>query len=405
MHEKTEQKNIIYWILAIVVAFYSGSAVSVISSTYRNSIIYVAAFVVVIRVLEHGFRVSKSLRTVFLLLFSVMILITAIASNYSTFYLRIFATIYVAYEISEKVDGSILIDVYIKFMTFVTVLALAGYFAVNVLGLGDKLPKFTNLNDVAYRGILLFNYIERIPERNCALFWEPGLFATALTFALIFEMIYVNHKSIPRMILFVAGIITANSTAGYVMLALLFVLASLKIEPKQKLLKVLLSFIQIMVVIIAIVTFLNLDKILLASGLSQNEMFAKLMSGTLSESQRGRAVQDSFSLFLDSPIWGNGIVKISQSMNYIADTATSIYAMSIFGFLGCGYSLFFIVGGLKQRRVNLMTRVVLIIIILGILNKEPHIDMLFTWIFGFFLLKVAEEDRNESNGGNENVCI
>lgn len=92
-------------------------------------------------------------------------------------------------------------------------------------------------------------------------------------------------------------------------------------------------------------------------------------------------------------------------MNYIADTATSIYAMSIFGFLGCGYSLFFIVGGLKQRRVNLMTRVVLIIIILGILNKEPHIDMLFTWIFGFFLLKVAEEDRNESNGGNENVCI
>ena len=196
MHEKTELKNIIYWILAIVVAFYSGSAVSVISSTYRNSIIYVAAFVVVIRVLEHGFRVSKSLRTVFLLFFSVMILITAIASNYSTFYLRIFATIYVAYEISEKVDGSILIDVYIKFMTFVTVLALAGYFAVNVLGLGDKLPKFTNLNDVAYRGILLFNYIERIPERNCALFWEPGLFATALTFALIFEMIYVNHKSI-----------------------------------------------------------------------------------------------------------------------------------------------------------------------------------------------------------------
>ena len=378
MHEKTEQKNIIYWILAIVVAFYSGSAVSVISSTYRNTIIYVAAFVVVIRVLEHGFRVSKSLRTVFLLLFSVMIFITAIASNYSTFYLRIFATIYVAYEISEKVDWSILIDVYIKFMTFVTALALAGYFAVNVLGLGDKLPKFTNLNDVAYRGILLFNYIESIPERNCALFWEPGLFATALTFALVFEIIYVNHKNIPRMILFVAGIVTA----------------------KQKLLKVLLAFIQIMVVIIAIVIFLNLDKILLASGLSQNEMFAKLMSGTLSESQRGRAVQDSFSLFLDSPIWGNGIVKISQSMNYIADTATSIYAMSIFGFLGGGYSLFFIVGGLKQRRVNLMTRVVLIIIILGILNKEPHIDMLFTWIFGFFLLKVAEEDRNESNGGN-----
>ena len=395
MHEKAEQKNIIYWILAIVIAFYSGSAVGIISSTYRNSIIYAAALVFAIRVLERGFSISKSLRTAFFAFFAVMILITTVATQYATFYLRVFATIYLAYEVSERFDYKILIDIYRSFMTFVTSLALIGYFAVNVIGIGNELPKFTNINGEVYRGIGLFNFIERLPERNCALFWEPGLFATALTFALIFEMIYVNRKSVFRIILFVAGIITANSTAGYVMLVLLLVLASLKIEPKQKLLRILLSFAQITVVIIAIAAFMNLDKILIASGLSQNGTFAKLMSGTLSESQRGRAIQDSFSLFLDSPIWGNGIVKISQNMNYIADTATSIYAMSIFGFLGGGYSLFFIVGGLKQRRVNLMTRVVLIIIIFGILNKEPHIDLLFTWIFGFFLLKVAEEDRNE----------
>lgn len=159
--------------------------------------------------------------------------------------------------------------------------------------------------------------------------------------------------------------------------------------------KALLLFAQVTVIAASIAVFLNLDKILIASGLSQTGTFAKLMSGTLSESQRGRAIQDSFALFMENPILGNGVEKVSQSMNYIADTATSIYAMSIFGILGCSYSVFYIVGGLRQHKVNLLTRIVLIIIIFGILNKEPHIDLLFTWVFGFFLLKVAEENRNK----------
>ena len=395
MRDKTEQTNIIYWVLAIMVAFYSGSALSVISSTYRNSIILVAAIFVIIRVLERRFTVTRTLRTLFFGIFAVMILTTAVATQYSMFYLRLFTTIYLAYEISERFDERVLIDVYVKLMTLVAVVALIGYFAVNVLGIGNMMPKFTNINGEIYRGIGLFNYIERLPERNCAMFWEPGLFATALTFALIFEIIYVKQKSLIRMVLFVAGVITANSTAGYVLLALLLVLVSLKIEPRQPLVKALLLFAQVTVIAASIAVFLNLDKILIASGLSQTGTFAKLMSGTLSESQRGRAIQDSFALFMENPILGNGVEKVSQSMNYIADTATSIYAMSIFGILGCSYSVFYIVGGLRQHKVNLLTRIVLIIIIFGILNNEPHIDLLFTWVFGFFLLKVAEENRNK----------
>lgn len=395
MRDKTEEINFIYWVLVIMIAFYSGSALSVISSTYRNSIILVAAIFVIIRILDRRFKMSRSLRTLFFGIFAVMILTTAVATQYSIFYLRLFSTVYLAYEISERFEGRILIDVYVKLMTFVTIIALIGYFTVNVFGIGNMMPKFTNINGEIYRGIGLFNYIERLPERNCAMFWEPGLFATALIFALIFEIIYVKNKSWMRVILFVAGIITANSTAGYVLMMLLLVLVSLKIEPRQSLVKALLLFAQVTVIVASIVVFLNLDKILISSGLSQTSTFAKLMSGTLSESQRGRAIQDSFAFFIENPILGNGIEKVSRSMNYIADTATSIYAMSIFGILGCSYSIFYIVGGLRQHKVNLLTRIVLIIVIFGILNKEPHIDLLFTWIFGFFLLKFAEEDRSK----------
>lgn len=392
MRDKTKQNNVFYWILSVVVIFYSGSAVSIISSEYRNSIVYVAAFFFVLRLLERRFTVSKSIRTMFFFYFVIMIAMTVAATTYSTFYLRLFATIYLAYEISERIDCEQFIDIYEKVVQYITIIALAGYFCVNVLGVGSGLPQFVNVNGEVYRGLVFFNFIERLPERNCALFWEPGLFATALTFALIFELIYQKKKNAMRIVLYVAGIITANSTAGYVMLVLLLVLASLKIQPEQKPIRILLAVVQIAIVIAAVAAFLNLDKILVMSGLSQNAAFAKLMSGTLTESQRGRAIQDSFASFMESPLFGNGAVKIAQGMNYVADTATSIYAMSIFGILGCGYSIFYITGVFKQRNINLITRVVLLIIVFGILNKEPHLDLLFTWIFGFFLLKKDEDD-------------
>ena len=35
---------------------------------------------------------------------------------------------------------------------------------------------------------VVFNYIKKIPERNCGMFWEPGLFATHLAIATVFEL-------------------------------------------------------------------------------------------------------------------------------------------------------------------------------------------------------------------------
>ena len=284
------------------------------------------------------------------------------------------------------------IELYEKTILCVTIIALIGYFFVNALGLGSRLPGFVNVNGEVYRGIVIFNYIVRLPERNCALFWEPGIFASALTFALIFELIYQKEKHFFRIVLFVIGIITTNSTAGYVLLVLLLVLASIKIQAKLRLVKILLLVVQIAIVIASITIFLNLDKILVLTKLSQNEVFAKLMSDTLIESQRGRAIQDSLSSFAQSPLFGNGAIKIVQEMNYVADTATSVYVLSIFGVLGCGYSIFYITGVFMQRNLNIVTRMVLLIIVFCVLNKEPHLDLLFTWIFGFFLLKKAESD-------------
>lgn len=389
------KRTLIAWWLISVVVFYSGSAASVISSAYKNSIVFIAAFFLIWRVIQRHHTVSRTRRTLFFLFFSITIFFNAIVTQYSTFYLRLFSTIYVAYEISERLDCRLFVEIYEKVITVLTAIGLIGYVAVNVGGLGQYFPRFSNINGEIYRGFIVFNYIERIPERNCALFWEPGLFATALTFALILEVLYVEKRSRPRIALYVAGIITAYSTAGYVLLALLLVLISMQIHPKQKAAKICLSIFQIVVVIASVAAFLFLNNILVALGLSQDSLFAKLMTNAILDSQRFRAIQDGFASFLKNPIWGVGAVKTVRGMNYVGDTATSIYAMSIFGIAGCGYSIFYIVGVLVQHDIALKSKLVFIIIVLGILNKEPHIDLLFTWVFGFFLFKNSENKMSE----------
>lgn len=388
---RIDNNKAFYIILAIVIAFYSGSAVSTISSGFRNSIIFVAAASLVVSILRHRYYVSCSARTLFLFYFGLMILITLLATKYSIFYLRLYATIYVAYRISEKVDFKVFASAFVRVMAWVTGFSILCFFAINVLKLNLPSFSFANINGEVYRGFILFNYIQRLPGRNCAFFWEPGLFASAVTIALVFEMLYVGKISRLRVVVFVVGLLTANSASGYVLLLLLLVLASARLNPQKQSAKAILLVFQILFVIAAVVAFLNLDKILTAYGLAQNKQFSKLMTGTFVESQRARAIQDSLAMFLQNPLFGNGYSKIAQSMTYIGDTATSFYFMSIFGILGCGYSVFFVMGVLRQREVSIIARVVLIVILFGILNKEPHVDLLFTWLYGFYLLKHTEK--------------
>lgn len=391
------QKNVLmYLLLLILVSFYSGSAISTVSSYFRNSIILIAICLVIVRIVKKKNYLSFTNNTFFLFLFLSMIFMNMLIFGYSSFYIRLISTIYIAYEIVEYVNCKKFIVIFQNVMTAITCIAIIGYIFVNVFHFSNMFFQFTNINGESYNGFILFNYIIRLPERNCAFFWEPGLFSTALTFALIIELNFTNVINWRRVLIYVVGIVTSQSTAGYILLLMVGVLWSLKINPRQRKLRILIYILQLFIIILSIIMMFNLDSLLDFFGLSENPIFSKLMSETFIDSQRGRAIYDGIMYFIKNPLIGNGIHNISNSMNYIGDTATVFYFLSIFGMMGILYFLFFMIGVLKQYDINMKVKLVLLVILFMILNKENHSDLLFTWIFGFYLLKNSNRQRRES---------
>lgn len=61
--------------------------------------------------------------------------------------------------------------------------------------------------------------------RNCGFMWEPGYFATTIIFAIIFNWLTRGVKINLRFIIYSVAIVTTLSTAGYIALFLLFLVA------------------------------------------------------------------------------------------------------------------------------------------------------------------------------------
>ena len=108
-------------------------------------------------------------------------------------------------------------------------------------------------------------------------------------------------------------------------------------------------------------------------------------------------------MFSKSPIFGIGVEEAVENIEYVADTSTSTYLLSIFGIFGGLYTLYWIVGILGIKNKNLMIKIMILIVALLILNKEPHQNILITWCFMFWGLKNIVEKGGEHSDKKDNI--
>ena len=352
---------------------------------------------------RHSGTVDRLQLTV--LLFGVMIACTTVAGLGSglNFYITQMCYIITAYGITRLYSFQQTINCYLTIMTTVAVIALIGYALVQNTGVLESLPAMSNINDVEYRVGGIFNYIPMVPDRNCGMFWEPGLFATHLTLSIVFELLFREKSSLLRLVLFSVCIFTANSSAGFV---LWFLCVMLLIAKRIALTKNVLGWLFGVVIIgLGIAAIFWFDSLITQTALAKNQYFQKLTADSLSDASRVKAIGHNVDLFLSAPLFGVGVVGASASMEHVADTSTSTYLLSLFGVMGSLYTFGWGYGILKKVRASLIIRVLLLIIVLVTVNKEPHHQMLFSWCLMFFLIKgdlsrisqrAAERSRIES---------
>ncbi len=314
------------------------------------------------------------------------------------FYRITLSIILFAYFIIKLYSFRQVLNLYMAIMTITSAVALVGYVLANYTNVLNFLPIYKNSNGVEYAVGVVFNFIKAIPERNCGMFWEPGLFATHLILATVIELTSKQKANMLKLLLFSICLFTANSSAGFVLwflcLLLLFVRKEDKCNsPYGKLFKNLFA---VGLVVVVIIVLLNLDFIISHTPLKDNVYFQKLMLDNILNSTRVNAIIHNLKSFMSAPLFGVGYVYSMDNMKYVADTSTSTYLMSVFGILGAFYTIFIIYGILRQKKVNLIARFLILIIALIIVNKEPHLQNVFTWILIFYLVgNTSQKDVSE----------
>jgi hypothetical protein len=218
------------------------------------------------------------------------------------------------------------------------------------------LPNLSTTESNEYLNLIFFNpFITseygdvKFDMRNNGIFWEPGAYQFVLNFALLFELNKFRRKN--YIIFFIISIITTFSTTGF----LLLILNLLTSSYRTSLYSYLLSFSVISgVLIFMTVSDLGFKKV--------NELVSFNAEDEVQQGSASRAF-DAYTdilIFLDSPIYGNGLViNEDQASIYKGERTGSsnsityyLASFGIIGFLIFFYPIFFRKPKFRSRIFN-----------------------------------------------------
>ena len=335
----------------------------------NNFLIYILLFCICLSIIYNDFNdIVVYFRLVFSILFSILVISTL---NFKK----------IAFH-------------FIKIMNIVCVVSIFGYIFINLLGL-IELPTFININNSTYGNGFIYFYIEGIKNRNCGIFWEPGVFATFVLFDLILNYILFNNKFKYNIIILLITMITINSSAGYLLSVFyLFLLIYNRIRDKKDTFNTLVKFLFIPLVIVALYVFYYSISL---GNLSNNQFFAKLQYDNFMTSYRIKALSFNFDVLKDNILFGCGINEYYSIAPKLLcpDTSTSTLFLALFGIFGSLYTIIIICNFFKIKKISIIEKIILLVIILSIVNKEPHLNMAFSWML-ILGINLGDKNKNES---------
>lgn len=225
-------------------------------------------------------------------------------------------------------------------------------------------------------------------DKFLGIFWEPGVFASIIIISYIIELFFIKTLTTTRMMMYILGLFFTQSTAGFIIFAIII---SGQIWKKLKLDRNIFGILCFFILCLSLLLFQNEIVILLAK--INPDIFGKLlnkMQGTTAT--RLNSPYINLNLFIQRPICGYGFNTATQkyisfmnthnNLHVVAQTSTSTEILADIGILGITYSIMFIspIFTKKYNKISLISWLTIVIAMLAIVNKEPHIFIVITWI-------------------------
>ena len=276
---------------------------------------------------------------------------------------------------------------FLNIFILLCVISLFVYFSVNIFSVDIGLPKITNSNGVTYNVGFFFMYFEGFLQyRNISVFWEPGIFSTFIILSLFLELYFFKNSRKFRILILFLSLLTTFSSSAIVLLFLYFISYGLHSNFKLSIRQVFYSVAAVLVLSsVAYIAFGSAENL----GVDPYRVFNKLLNPGETEGHRIMSPINAFEVFTLKPIFGWGLSEglgAYLSIDKISLTSTSFFYLSAFGIFGVSYALLIIVGGLYLKELSYINRILIILLIFIVINKEPHIYFTITYVFLFYLI-------------------
>lgn len=395
-------KIIVIMFLTISIVFLSGYALSTVPEFSRLNIpcLIIIFMILVCLILLQRRKIQSyiienkfSLRLLILMIFQALIstVFNPTSVNINSFlYYSLLIT--VAFLFTATIKFRSFVHFFLKIMTLVAIIALIGFIITDIIGYNPPFSLIKNVNGTVYQnGIIWFRIkYASYSSRLMGIFWEPGLFASFSTIALLLLILNPDKKrNMLKKIIFIVSLIFSQSTAGLLLLILCLIILSVNISGYKKYFSILIL---VVLATLVLFSFNDIYNFLINTGLP---IFQKLDINVDTTSARLNSFLINIRIFKSSPIIGFGlgetnIIFNDIANNKIAQTSTSAYFMASFGFLGIIFTLVFIIAGVNIgiHKKSALISIILPVIIIFILNKEPHSLFLCDYIFMFYLVKM-----------------
>lgn len=363
--------------------------------------IFVALLLLCFRIAKHGtnsIRVKKNIVDIFVVFSGIGLLACMIAwLDFSFFmdYLSKFCVVLMPCLICKYIKIEDFMRAYIKIIFFLAVASLVFYLFPTVLQLLPykiviETSKWSFDNYLIYAAY--HNPIYSIQERNIGVFWEPGMYQGFLIFAMIY--IATKKRRTFRTFLFqlvvLGTILTTQSSTGYILLVLvllIYVLAS--VSPEKKKIRIGLSMLIIVAVSILLfypqffyslldTLFPGITNKLLAGndgGSMGTRIYSMLTDGYL-------VVRHPFGIGTQLDEYRSNALRMFGFLTDGANINTTFTMMLYYGWVSGVLYFIMMVKGCFRFFGNNLIGVIVTIVMLIIINTEPHyMTLFFTVIF------------------------
>ena len=394
--------NILAGIAAIIVMLNSGYYLAVVNDSYVPLVLLIV-FSVFHLIRARSFSIPTDSNAVFLLIILIGILFSTVY-NLSIQNLlsggRVAITMLCAYILLIHIDISSFINQYTKLIRTIILLSIIIFICSNI-GLTSSLP-IVSMGNMNYYNLIIVTQ-GASSTRASGIFWEPGVFASHIIFATLFDIYFTKKTiSIRNIVIYIIGIFLAASSAGVLMMLLVFIgyfFRRYNLGTKRTY--------QFLFFVLAIIFIIFYETFFEWLAMMNPEMFSKLVETSSSTTfTRMNAPIVNLEIFWESPLFGWGFtdaatqfaVNINNSL--AAQTSTSTQILAAIGISGIAYTLLCLAPLFSKKKLSYLSFVDKFIIassIILIINKEPHIYFAITWLLLFLINSTFYKMENQEN--------